>query len=200
MTAETVRGVSQEGTVYASSPSLHVRGTQADFDNARRYFPTRSVDEWVALFDRAPHVMHNILGDIFREARAEAEREAGKARIGRRPKAINGSLEELQALITPQYSLEPFAQAVKPLIDRAPSLRAFAARVPMNHHTLTRMIRGELALERWRLEAIARAAKVQPAYFMEYREILIVEAVGAYMRARPNASITVHKQLRRVER
>lgn len=196
---ESEAHVSNEGTTWRDSPTLHIKGAQADFDNARKHFTVRSQDEWVALFDRAPHVLHQILGDIFREAKAEQERERGQARIGRRPKAIDGSLDELQALITPVYSMEPFAKAVQPLIAKSPSLRAFAAKVPMNHHTLTRMMRGDLPLEAWRLEAIAKAGKVQPGYFVEYREQTITEAVAAYMRARPNISVRVHKQFRRIE-
>jgi hypothetical protein len=192
--------VSAEGTAYHPSPTRHVRGSQADFDNARRQFPVRDVDEWVDLFDRAPHVLHQLLGDIYRETKAEAQREAGKARIGRRPKAIDGNLDELHAMITPQYSMDPFAVAVQPLIKKCPSLRAFAAKVPMNHHTLTRMMRGDVALERWRLEAIAKAGKVQPGYFKEYREQLIVEAITALLTARPNVSVRVHKQLQQEAR
>lgn len=193
-------GISREGSPWLDSEQLGVKGTQADFDNARSTFPIRSQEEWMELFDRAPHVLHNILGDIFRETKAEAERESGKARIGRRPKVISGSLDELTAMITPQYSMDPFGVAVKPFIEKSPSLRAFAAKVPMNHHTLTRLMRGTLPLERWRLEAIASAAKVHPAYFVEYREMFVVEAVSTYLRARPNVSISFTKQLAKAGR
>lgn len=189
--------ISPAGTDWCESDTLHVSGSQADFANAKKHFPERDIGDWGALFDRQPEVLHKILGDIFRETKAEQDREAGRARIGRRPKHINGSLDELHQMITPQYAQEPFAAAVKVLIDKAPSLRAFAAKVPMHHHTLTRMMRGDLVLERWRLEAIAKAGKVQPAYFMEYREMMIVEALTSYLRARPNVSIGVHKRLAR---
>lgn len=188
--------ISQEGTRWYPSPTLHIKGAQADYANAKSQFPERSLEDWIALFDRAPHILYNVLGDIYREVRAEQEREAGKARIGRRPKAIDGSLDELTAMITPVYSMDPFAEAVQPLIKKSPSLRAFAAKVPMHHHTLTRMMRGEVALEAWRLEAIAKAGKVQPAYFKEYREMALIEAVSAYVAARPNIAVRFHRQVR----
>ncbi len=194
-THEIYPKTSVEGTVWDKSITLHERGAQADFPNAKAQFRARSTDEWVTLFDRAPHIMAQLLGDIFRETRAEAERESGKARIGRRPKRIDGTLEELYAMITPRYSMEPFAESVRELIDASTSLRAFAARAGMAHHTITRMIRGEMALEQWRLEKIAKAGKVHPAYFMEWRSAEILKAVEGLLTSRPNVSVRVHKQM-----
>lgn len=185
-------------------PSLEERGITpsdrsgqgADWDNTRQFQSIKQgEDEWVAFFDRRPDVVHQLLGDIYRESKAEELREAGKAPTGRRPKSINGNLDELYRMITPQYSVEPFGDAVKELIG-ARSLRAFAAKVPMNHHTLTRMMRGELKLELWRLEAIARAGRVNPAFFREYREQQLLDAIGKYLSARPNVSIALTKRIR----
>lgn len=172
-------------------------GQGADWDNVRSQFQSvkHGVDEWVAFFDRRPEVMLNILGDIYRESKAEELREQGKAPTGRRPKSINGNLDELYAMITPQYSVEPFEVSVKELIGTR-SLRAFAAKVPMNHHTLTRMMRGEVKLEMWRLEQIAIAGKVQAAFFREYREMQLLEVIGRYLSQRPNASIALTKRIR----
>jgi hypothetical protein len=180
------------------SPSGRPKGSGADWDNAVEQFPTTKADtnEWVDFFDRRPEVLLAILGDIYRESKALEAREAGRAPTGRRPKHINGNLAELEAMITPSYSMEPFGVACRELIgDR--SLRAFAARVPMNHHTLTRMMRGELKVDRFRLEAIAKAGRVTPAYFMEWRLAYVQEAVEQVFMAKPNLSIRAIRQLQR---
>jgi hypothetical protein len=173
------------------------RGQGADWDNATAQFPSvkQGQDQWVEFFDRRPEVMLQILGDIYRETKAEELRESGRAPTGRRPKAINGNLDDLYKMITPQYSVEPFGDAVKELIGTR-SLRAFAAKVPMNHHTLTRLMRGDLKLEGWRLEQIAAAAKVNPHFFREYREMQLLDAIGKYLSARPNVSIQLTKRIR----
>lgn len=178
------------------SPSRR-RGQGADWENATAQFPSvkQGVDEWVAFFDRRPDVMLQILGDIYRETKAEELRESGHAPTGRRPKAINGNLDDLYRMITPQYSVEPFGVAMKELIG-ARSLRAFAAKVPMNHHTLTRLMRGDLKLEMWRMELIAAAAKVNPHFFREYREAQLLDAISRYLTARPNVSIQLTKRIR----
>ena len=169
----------------------------AQWENATSQFPSVKQDEhaWVQFFDRRPDVMLSILGDIYRETKAEELRESGRAPTGRRPKAINGNLDDLYKMITPQYSVEPFGEAVKELIGTR-SLRAFAAKVPMNHHTLTRLMRGDLKLEGWRMEQIAAAAKVNPHFFREYREIQLLDAIGKYLAARPNVSIQLTKRIR----
>lgn len=212
MTAEIVEGafcdvatkmewprMSAEGTLYWPSPARHTKATPADLDNARAQFKERSEDEWVELFTRAPHVMHAILGDIFRETRAEEERTRGQARIGRRPKEIDGTMEELWDMVTPTYSTEPFAVAVRALIGKAPSLRAFAQRAKMNHPTLLRLISGEMKLDRYRLEGIAKAGHVSPAYFVEWREMEILEAFTAVMKRRPNVGVGIYKKLRQAK-
>jgi len=188
---------SPEGTEYWPSENRFEKGTPADFQNAKEQFRMRTVEEWIALFDRAPHVMHQILGDIFRETRAEEERLHGKARIGRRPKIIEGSLEELWEMITPQYATEPFPIAVKDLIAKSPSLRAFALKAKMNHPTLLRLMSGEMKLDRHRLTQIARAGGVHPAYFMEYREMVVIEAIGAVFSRKPTYSIAAYKELQK---
>lgn len=196
MSAAPEERVSQEGTVWRASERKNEKGSAADWENARRWFPERSTDEWVGLFDRAPHILHALLGDLYRETKAQIEREEGRARIGRRPKAIDGNLEELWGMITPRYSMEPFPEAIKDLMGTR-SLRAFAARVPINHHTLTRFIRGEGKLDRYRLEAFAKAGRVHPAYFKEWREMFVLDAMAALLSAKPNLSIRVHKEIAR---
>lgn len=197
--ARPTSGVSLEGTAWVASPTAGTKGTPADLDNARNQFPARTSAEWVALFDRAPHVWADLLGDMFRELKALEQREAGHAKIGRRPRVVAGTLAELEAITTPQLSMDPFPVAVRELIGGR-SLRAFAARVPMNHHTLTRMMRGELAVPQWRLEAIAKAGRVSPAFFREWREAEVLAAFGAVLAARPNVSIHAHRKLQAARR
>lgn len=191
--------LSAEGALYWPSPERFKKATPVDLENARTQFKERSTDEWVELFDRAPHIMHAILGDIFRETHAEAEREAGNARIGRRPKAIEGTMDELWAMVTPSYSSDSFAVAVRVLIEKAPSLRAFAMRAKMNHPTLLRLISGEMKIDKYRLEQIAKAGKVSPAYFAEYREMVVIEAITTVMRRRPNVSVGAYRRLRKAQ-
>lgn len=172
------------------------RGKGADWDNATSQFPSAKMDTkgWVGFLDRRPDVITQILGDIYREVRAQEQREAGSAPTGRRPRAIAGSMDELDAMITPRYSNEPFAVAVEEL-RAGISLRAFAAKVPMNHHTLTRMMRGELRLEMWRLELIARAGKVAPAYFLEWRVMYVQECIEIALFKAPHLATKVTKAI-----
>jgi transcriptional regulator with XRE-family HTH domain len=190
---------SPEGTTYWPSDERHTRATPVDLDNARTQFKERSENEWIELFDRAPHVMHAILGDIFREVRAEAEREGGHARIGRRPKAIDGTLDEMWDMVSPRYSNEPFIVAVKDLVAAAPSKRAFAIRARMDHATLLRLMSGRLLPDRHRLEQIAKAGKVAPAYFMEWRSMYVAECFISLMTQRPTISVKVYRQLRKAQ-
>lgn len=167
-----------------------------DWDNAKKWFPERTTQDWMDLFTRAPHIMHNILGDIYREMKAQQEKDSGKARIGRRPNVVNGSLTELHQMITPRFSTQPFPQALEELRGNT-SLRAFAMRMGTRHGTLRRYITGASKLDRYTLEQAAHAGRVQPWYFVEYREAEIVEAFKAYLHAQPNMAIKIYKEIQK---
>lgn len=185
--------LSREGTAWA--PSIAPKGSGADWDNARQWFAERQPQEWLALFDADPAVLHQMLGDVFRAVRAEEEAKAGTPRIGRRPKAISGSLDELRAMVTPRYSMDPFPVAVQVLIDEAPSLRAFAKRSGIHYQTIQKMIRGDARLDMWRLEKIAAAGGTVPAYFREWREAHVLTTIASVLAARPNLGIQLSRRI-----
>jgi transcriptional regulator with XRE-family HTH domain len=87
-----------------------------------------------------------------------------------------------------------FAEAIEELIA-GKSLRQFAAKVPVHHHTLRRLTRGEIPLTMPMLEAIATAGKVTPFYFAEYRAMWVARAFTQVFEAHPNLSIRAVKQI-----
>lgn len=184
---------SPQGTAW--TPSVRPAGSGADWDNARRWFHDRNENEWIGFFERNPEIQAAILGDIYREVKAQEERSAGKPRIGRRPKVINGSLDELYGMITPRFAMEPFAVSVRVLITEARSLRSLARKAAMPHPTLLRMIRGEVPLEMWRLEAIAKGAGVAPSYFKEWREGHVLTTIADLLESQPHLSVKLSKAL-----
>ncbi len=177
--------ISPIGTRYR--PSVGPRGRGADYDNARSHFRLPSEADWLARMQADPGVYAAILSDIFREARAEAQRLAGQARIGRRPKVIEGSLSEVWEMITPQYSNEPFAKSVKALMGDM-SVEEFCEITTISRKRLTEMCNGK-GVEMWRLEAIARAMDVSPAYFLEWRTSYVLTLIEELLTLQPGLSI-----------
>lgn len=185
-------------------PTLEERGVtvsqrrkgKADLANADQFDSLKAgIEDWVERFDQRPDIMHAILGDIYRTVRYKDE---GKV-DGRRAAVRDGSLDELAGMITPRYSQEPFVVAVRELIgDR--SLRQFAAKVPIDHRELSRFVRGEVCPSRFWLERIAKAGKVTPAFFMEWRTLFVTETITAVFVERPNLSIGVVRKMRSVSR
>jgi hypothetical protein len=185
--------VSPSGVMWR--PSVAPKGSGADWDNARTWFRERSIDEWVAVLADG-HTMGKILADLLREAQAEAQRDAGKVKIGRRPRVANGTMADVHALMETKYATIPFAQSLPELIGER-SLRAFAQRAGMPHQTIQKMISGEARLEMWRLEALAKAGRVHPSYFMEWREGHVLTYLAELLASRPNLSIKASQALTR---
>jgi hypothetical protein len=159
--------------------------------------------DWVDLFDERPDVMHSILGDIYAITKAN---QAVTRKPGRRPRHVNGNLDELYAMITPTYATVPFGEAVAELIGTQ-SIRQFSAKIPMHYWSLIRLMRGErqivnpydIEASMKTLEMIAKAGKVQPSYFVEYRTLYIMAVFRDVFAAKPNVSIGLMKRLRDLE-
>lgn len=195
--AAPTEGVSATGVKWKASS--RPAGQGADWENARSFFQERTTDEWLVRMTTETDVQNKILGDIYREVKALEERESGNPRIGRRPKFINGTMDEIHDMITPRFAMGAFADSVQPLILECGGVRAFARKAKMNHTALLRMIAGEMVLDIWRLEAMAKAGGVHPAYFKEWREAHILTSIAQMLEGQPNVSIKLSRALAKIQ-
>jgi DNA-binding Xre family transcriptional regulator len=153
--------------------------------------------EWVEHYSQHPDILTKMLGDLYRVYKSEEEKRNGTANPagGRRKAHINGNLDELWSIITPKFATVPLEQAVKEARG-AISERALAAKVGIERRTLARMLKGEARVERSDLERLAKALHVHPAYFMEWRLMVVQDLVAQVFAATPNASVTMLRALR----
>ena len=171
----------------------------ANLPRAKRMFAgaTRTDEQWVEFFGRRIDVLHAILGDVYIVHEYDERKQSGNGRDGRRTMPDNANLDKLWDITSPRYSTQPFPIAVKELIGER-SLRQFAARVPMDHRELSELTRGVTPPSPYWMEQIAKAAKVNPAFFMEYRHAYVTQVLAAVFVAKPNIGIGVFKKLSRV--
>ncbi len=187
---------SPAGTKWRASAAP--RGGGADWENARSYFTLPTVGDWVERMKAEPAIWQGLLSDIFRETKAERERQAGRAKIGRRPKVIHGSLTELWDMITPRYANEPFAVSMPALLKAVEADiddEEFCRRTMISPETLAKM-RAGTGVDMWRLEVIAREFGVSPAYFAEWRASYVLTVVDELMKEQPWLSVRYAKMLR----
>lgn len=168
---------------------------EANFARSKSMFAQPSDEELAEFFGRRPDVMHALLGDIYIVHHYDQKKQRGEGRDGRRTMPSDANLDELWDITTPRFSMQPFGIAVKELIGER-SLRQFAAKVPMDHRELSRMMRGQSQLTVYYLEKIARVGGVSPAFFLEYRMKFVAEVMQAVFEAKPNLSIGVYKKLK----
>lgn len=175
---------------------------KADFEEAKRRFPSTQMGEaeWLAFFDTSDgmHALGRVLGDIYDFVKAEEEREAGIHRMGRRPRR-DGSLEDVYNTVFPQaYTMDPFREAMHKLLNGR-SRRQFAPKIPMTQTMFNRLLRGDFEPDMTMLESIARASKVQPAFFVEWRAMFVSQQIDKVLRARPNVGVRAYQSIRRGE-
>lgn len=149
----------------------------------------RTIDPefWREYLDDHPAVLHHLLADLYRATANTKERP--------------GSVEDLWGLVSPKVSNLPFTQAVLELLgDR--SLRALALQMRMHHTTLMRLINGERDIviadrpdySMMRLETIARALRVHPSYFVEWRRLWIMSFIDHAIAEQPDLSMGIYRK------
>lgn len=172
---------------------------KANFDKAKAEYPTidsMHVEEWVQFFASPDGVyaMGRIFGDIWEAVMTEEEKARGITRMGRRPRR-QGTLDEVMATVLPQqYTLEPFKVALRGLMGGR-STRAFAPQVPCHQATLVRLLNGDYKPDLAMMESIAKAAKIHPKYFVEYRAGVLAESVRVAMSRQPNLGLRAYRAL-----
>lgn len=167
-------------------------GRRAAWEEAKEQYPSykNTEEHWVRFFDEHPEVVFQILGDI---AKVFVATDETTRKVGRRP-GVSMSLADLEKIISPSYSMDPVSVSLPELLGSR-SQRAFAARVPIHRRTLQRFIAGTHVPTQAQLEAMARAGRVSPAYFREWRQLFVAEAMTKIFAANPNLSITAYKRL-----
>lgn len=169
------------------------RAGTARWDVAQSAFPSTAdgADEWLAVLVNEPGVLHKILSDIAKVARATD----GEKRTGRRP-VVGMGLDQLWQLLYPDPSMDPFSEALAKLLAGT-SQRTFAPKVPCNQATISRLLAGEIVPDIVMLERLAAAGGVPPSYFREWRAMKLGQLVVHAYLEQPHLSVTVLKQLER---
>ena len=190
-------------------PSVRPAGSGADWANAQRWFAGWNEVDWVEFFADNPEVQMRILGDIFREVKKVEAKRAGttvvvsrRRRVGTTQRSLAsdaGTLEELEVMLTPRLSMDPFPLAMKPLIDENRGVRGLARAAKMSHSTILRMMSGAMPLEMFRLAQIAAGAGVAPGYFKEYREAYVLTVLAEVLASQPNLSVRLSRALNAAE-
>jgi hypothetical protein len=179
----------------------------ADWAKARALCPPEQYgsEEWLEHYAANPDALTQMLGDLFRVYKSEEEKAKGNANPsgGRRKSYINGNMEELWAIITPRFATTPFHESFRDLLGTR-SQRAFAMKAGIDHRELSRWLKDSAGTlkgrrcppSRWDLEALAKAGGVHPAYFVEWRVMVVQDLITEVFTTQPNLSISVLRSLR----
>lgn len=174
---------------------------RADYPKAKAQFPSifGTDDEGWLHFFQSPHgfqVLGKFLGDAYTTAKDEEDRQAGVRRAGSGRRAPRrASLDEvLQTVFPDRFSMDPFPVAMEKLLAGR-SQRMFAMKAGVHQTTLSRLMRGQYSPEIDILESIAKAAKIHPSYFLEWRALYIGEVLTKVFVKNPNLSVAALREL-----
>lgn len=145
---------------------------------------------WEQYLDEHPDVLHRLLADVY-QATYGVEKPP--------------TLDELWDLVaTPEFSVKPFGEAVVDALGGR-SVRSLALQVGIHQTLLTRYMTGERDIvatrgvdpvgeSMRRLEVVAKALRVHPAYFSEWRRLWLMSLLDAAFTRQPSLSVGVWKR------
>lgn len=135
--------------------------------------------------------MYDLLRLMLSEVEYAQKRENGE-RVRRSNVPSGGTMEDIYKVLYPQFSVKPFGDALRDA-QGDKSLRWIASKAGMNPGLLTRLMSGDRRVNEYQMERIAQVLQISPAYFREYREYRVLEAMRELLD--PTASITAYKRL-----
>lgn len=144
---------------------------------------------WDEFLAQNPDVLNRLLADVYRVTYG-ADKPP--------------SLEALWALMeTPEFTGTPFAEATTELLERrGRTARWLALQTGTSHTTLNRYLRGERPIvsvhdapgSMRRIESVAKALRVHPSYFSEWRRLWVMTLMDSAFEAHPDLSAEVFKR------
>lgn len=188
----------------ANNPTIATPFGQENLARSRIFDSVRRIDDfeagvemYVDRFTEDPDLMWLLVGDMVRYVSSEETPRGERVSSRRKVQGRDRNLQAVWDIIGPRYSMEPFPVAVLELIGER-SQRAFATRCGFGsggQTTLRRYIKGERPLNMPALEAIAKAGRVSPFYFIEFRALWLAQELMRAMLARPNVSVAAVKKV-----
>lgn len=142
---------------------------------------------WEQYLAQHPDVLHRLLADVYQAAYGTE-----------RPP----TLDDLWDLVAkPEFAVVPFGQAVLDALGTR-SVRSLALQVGIHQSLLTRYMSGERDIvsirdpldSMSRIEHIARALRVHPSYFEEWRRLWVMSLLDAAFVHQPALSVSVWKR------
>lgn len=150
---------------------------------------------WGHYLAEHPDVLHRLLADLY-QATYGSERPP--------------ALEDLWDLVAvKRFSVEPFGEAAMELLSqRDHSIRWLAQQTGFSHTHLRHLLDGRAPIVNARdfgasmrqLELIARALRVHPSFFVEWRRLWIMHLLDAAFTVQPNLSVGVFRRFSGFER
>jgi hypothetical protein len=147
-------------------------------------FDTVDSEFWGRLFAEQPEVLHRLLADVHKVTADNAA-------------ALPG-LEGLMAMFQPRFSTAPFPEAVRELLGNH-SMRWLASKMKAHHSEVRRIIdevagvgkaKRTPAEKMARIERVAQALGVHPAYFEEWRRLWVLGVLDEVMSTDPRVSVS----------
>ncbi len=158
-------------------------------------FPSTQHMDWDKAFENDMDLLGHLLRDILKLDMA-IPGQAGR-RPGLDEKEATPAFDRLlgRDYCDRPYSLLPFAKTMALLADSR-TLRSLEVKVGISKSRLHRLLQGKQQPELAEMEKIAKIFDKAPSFFVEYRALVVRNAINSHMAAaEPEVTVRVYEQL-----
>lgn len=160
----------------------------------RERFPSVDNLDYKKAFDEDLDLFARIVRDILKID------QASPGRPGPRPSLDQGqATRRMRQFLGQDYSILPFPEAFR-ILAGGRSIRQLVVKTGLSRNSIHRLLRGELDPDAYVMEEVARAFSKSPAYFLEYRQMVITKALLQRMEYSPESTIGIYRKITRQEK
>jgi hypothetical protein len=141
---------------------------------------------WAAVFRAKPEVMHAILADYVKH------RYAVPGVVGQRPMPREADVDVEDLLRGPGTNMRPLVEVLPGLLPTGKT--KFARKVYMTPAKFNEVLDGRYQPSLSELRTIATAIGINPAYFVEYRQLLVIDALDHLFTTNPNLATSLWRK------
>lgn len=141
---------------------------------------------WAAVFRARPEVMHALLADYIKH------RYAVPGVVGQRPMPREADVDIEELLRGPEVNMSPLTQVLPGLMPTGKT--KFARKVSMSPSRFNDVLTGRYRPTLAELRLIAAAVGRPPAFFVEYRHQLVVDALDHLFTHNPNLATSLYRR------
>lgn len=155
----------------------------------KEQFPATAHLDWKRAFDQDMDLFARLLRDILKLDQAQPGRPGPRPALD-----YETGVQRLRQYMGEDYSVLPFGEAFK-ILSAGRSIRNLAAKTGLDRNQVHRLLTGQIDPDVYSMTQVAKSFNKHASYFLEYRTLVITNAILGRLEYSPETTIGMYRKL-----